>query len=246
MNVLAAVEPMLDARRARRRGAERGSPAARRRAARLRVDARVLRRLRAPHVQARRAHGRRLLRDDARAHRSASPPPRAWPGNRSRRRRRSARRARRATSPRRDPRGRQRSTAPSPSEARFGEEARKEIRRLGRGESARRASTSRKQLAAAKMLQDGGVDVINIADGARAQARMGNLAMAARVAARARDGDDPPRVRPRSKPARHARASARARTSSACETSSSSPAIRRRWATSPTRRPSTISTRSAS
>jgi len=38
-----------------------------------------------------------------------------------------------------------------------------------------------KQLAAAKMLQAGGVDVINIADGARAQARMGNLAMAARV-----------------------------------------------------------------
>ncbi len=38
-----------------------------------------------------------------------------------------------------------------------------------------------KQLAAAKMLKAGGVDVINIADGARAQARMGNLAMAARV-----------------------------------------------------------------
>jgi methionine synthase I (cobalamin-dependent)/5,10-methylenetetrahydrofolate reductase len=38
-----------------------------------------------------------------------------------------------------------------------------------------------KQLAAAKMLRDGGVDVINIADGARAQARMGNLAMAARL-----------------------------------------------------------------
>ncbi len=38
-----------------------------------------------------------------------------------------------------------------------------------------------KPLAAAKMLRDGGVDVINIADGARAQARMGNLAMAARV-----------------------------------------------------------------
>src|SRR5260221_12143757 len=31
------------------------------------------------------------------------------------------------------------------------------------------------------MLKEGGVDVINIADGARAQARMGNLAMAARV-----------------------------------------------------------------
>jgi methionine synthase I (cobalamin-dependent)/5,10-methylenetetrahydrofolate reductase len=38
-----------------------------------------------------------------------------------------------------------------------------------------------KQLAAAKMLKEGGVDVINIADGARAQARMGNLAMAARI-----------------------------------------------------------------
>lgn len=38
-----------------------------------------------------------------------------------------------------------------------------------------------KQIAAAKMLKSGGVDVINIADGARAQARMGNLAMAARV-----------------------------------------------------------------
>jgi homocysteine S-methyltransferase len=34
---------------------------------------------------------------------------------------------------------------------------------------------------AAKMLIDGGVDVINIADGARAQARMGNLAMAVRL-----------------------------------------------------------------
>jgi homocysteine S-methyltransferase len=36
-------------------------------------------------------------------------------------------------------------------------------------------------VAAAKMLKAGGVDVINIADGARAQARMGNLAMAVRV-----------------------------------------------------------------
>jgi homocysteine S-methyltransferase len=38
-----------------------------------------------------------------------------------------------------------------------------------------------KSLAAAKMLKQGGVDVVNIADGARAQARMGNLAMAVRV-----------------------------------------------------------------
>jgi methionine synthase I (cobalamin-dependent)/5,10-methylenetetrahydrofolate reductase len=38
-----------------------------------------------------------------------------------------------------------------------------------------------KQVAAAKMLRAGGVDVINIADGARAQARMGNLAMASRI-----------------------------------------------------------------
>jgi homocysteine S-methyltransferase len=38
-----------------------------------------------------------------------------------------------------------------------------------------------KSIAAARMLKDGGVDVINIADGARAQARMGNLAMAVRV-----------------------------------------------------------------
>lgn len=38
-----------------------------------------------------------------------------------------------------------------------------------------------KALAAAKTLAAGGVDVINIADGARAQARMGNLAMAVRV-----------------------------------------------------------------
>jgi len=38
-----------------------------------------------------------------------------------------------------------------------------------------------KSLAAARMLKAGGVDVINIADGARAQARMGNLAMALRV-----------------------------------------------------------------
>ncbi len=38
-----------------------------------------------------------------------------------------------------------------------------------------------KALGAAKMLKAGGVDVINIADGARAQARMGNLAMATRV-----------------------------------------------------------------
>jgi homocysteine S-methyltransferase len=38
-----------------------------------------------------------------------------------------------------------------------------------------------KPIAAAKMLAAGGFDVINIADGARAQARMGNLAMAVRV-----------------------------------------------------------------
>jgi homocysteine S-methyltransferase len=38
-----------------------------------------------------------------------------------------------------------------------------------------------KAISAAKMLKAGGVDVINIADGARAQARMGNLAMAMRV-----------------------------------------------------------------
>lgn len=36
-------------------------------------------------------------------------------------------------------------------------------------------------IAAAKMLTDGGVDVVNIADGARAQARMSNLALAARM-----------------------------------------------------------------
>ncbi len=36
-------------------------------------------------------------------------------------------------------------------------------------------------IAAAKMLRDGGVDVVNIADGARAQARMSNLALAVRV-----------------------------------------------------------------
>ncbi len=39
----------------------------------------------------------------------------------------------------------------------------------------------KKAIDAARMLKDGGVDVINIADGARAQARMGNLAMALRV-----------------------------------------------------------------
>ena len=38
-----------------------------------------------------------------------------------------------------------------------------------------------KAIRAAEMLKAGGVDVINIADGARAQARMGNLAMAVRV-----------------------------------------------------------------
>jgi methionine synthase / methylenetetrahydrofolate reductase(NADPH) len=38
-----------------------------------------------------------------------------------------------------------------------------------------------KAIDAARMLKDGGIDVINIADGARAQARMGNLAMALRV-----------------------------------------------------------------
>jgi methionine synthase I (cobalamin-dependent)/5,10-methylenetetrahydrofolate reductase len=36
-------------------------------------------------------------------------------------------------------------------------------------------------IAAAKMLKAGGVDVVNIADGARAQARMSNLAMAVRI-----------------------------------------------------------------
>jgi methionine synthase / methylenetetrahydrofolate reductase(NADPH) len=36
-------------------------------------------------------------------------------------------------------------------------------------------------IAAAKMLRSGGIDVVNIADGARAQARMSNLAMAVRV-----------------------------------------------------------------
>ena len=38
-----------------------------------------------------------------------------------------------------------------------------------------------KAIAAAKMLKAGGVDVVNIADGARAQARMGNLALALRL-----------------------------------------------------------------
>ncbi|MDB4997973.1 MAG: 5,10-methylenetetrahydrofolate reductase [Myxococcaceae bacterium] len=42
-----------------------------------------------------------------------------------------------------------------------------------------------KAIAAARMLKAGGVDVINIADGARAQARMSNVAMAARVQAEA-------------------------------------------------------------
>jgi homocysteine S-methyltransferase len=38
-----------------------------------------------------------------------------------------------------------------------------------------------RSVAAAKMLKEGGVDVVNIADGARAQARMSNLALAVRV-----------------------------------------------------------------
>jgi homocysteine S-methyltransferase len=38
-----------------------------------------------------------------------------------------------------------------------------------------------RSVAAAKMLKEGGVDVINIADGARAQARMSNLALAVRI-----------------------------------------------------------------
>jgi homocysteine S-methyltransferase len=38
-----------------------------------------------------------------------------------------------------------------------------------------------KAVAAAQMLKAGGVDVVNVADGARAQARMGNLAMATRL-----------------------------------------------------------------
>jgi homocysteine S-methyltransferase len=38
-----------------------------------------------------------------------------------------------------------------------------------------------KALDSAKMLKEGGIDTINIADGARAQARMGNIAMAARI-----------------------------------------------------------------
>ncbi|HEX8789339.1 MAG TPA: bifunctional homocysteine S-methyltransferase/methylenetetrahydrofolate reductase [Polyangiaceae bacterium] len=38
-----------------------------------------------------------------------------------------------------------------------------------------------KAIAAARMLHEGGVDVVNIADGARAQARMSNLALAVRV-----------------------------------------------------------------
>ncbi|MDB4941922.1 MAG: 5,10-methylenetetrahydrofolate reductase [Labilithrix sp.] len=38
-----------------------------------------------------------------------------------------------------------------------------------------------KSIAAARMLKAGGVDVVNIADGARAQARMGNLALALRL-----------------------------------------------------------------
>jgi 5,10-methylenetetrahydrofolate reductase len=38
-----------------------------------------------------------------------------------------------------------------------------------------------KAIAAARMLKKGGVDVVNIADGARAQARMSNLALAVRV-----------------------------------------------------------------
>ena len=36
-------------------------------------------------------------------------------------------------------------------------------------------------VAAARMLKEGGIDVINIADGARAQARMSNLVMAGRI-----------------------------------------------------------------
>ncbi len=38
-----------------------------------------------------------------------------------------------------------------------------------------------KAIVAARMLRDGGIDVVNIADGARAQARMSNLALAVRV-----------------------------------------------------------------
>jgi hypothetical protein len=104
---------------------------------------------------------------------------------------------------------------------------------------------SRAVAAAKKMLKAGGVDVINIADGARAQARMSNLAMAVRIEREA-GMETILHVCGRDETSSHRSRTSSAPTISVSATSSSSPATHRRWGTFPMRRRSTISTRSVS
>ena len=202
------------------RGAERRAAAPRRRAHGLCVDARVLRRLRAalfklgvrlvggccgttPEHMKRIAAAARMAR--RRLDERDAPPDRTEP-------RRAGRRVDlvRGAAPAR--------ARPAPPFAEKSELAaklaRKQLRRLGRGESPRGARLRRAPIAAAKMLE--------ARRGRRHQHRRRRARAGAHEQprdgrarrARGRHRDDPPRLRPRPEPPRHARAPARARTTS--------------------------------
>ena len=170
------------------RATERGPAASHRRSLRVHGDARVLPALRAAPVQGRREGGRRLLRHDRRA--------RAQDQGRGAHDRRTdeARRRFAAARPRRRRRRRH--------ARRRGAAARGRARRRGhaaRGEGPARAEARAqkfvvsvevnpppglsldKAIEGARLLRDAGVDAINVADGPRASARMGNLALCMRI-----------------------------------------------------------------
>ena len=142
----------------------------------------------APLPGRRRAHRRRLLRHHARAHRRAHARPRshAWSGTR----RRDGPRRRTATAHAREP-PRAGPRAPIAERATAGQPRRATAAHApGRARSPRHASSIsveidpprsvriERTIEAARLLQEAGVDVVNISDSAMARVRMGALAVA--------------------------------------------------------------------
>ena len=188
-----------------------------RRPLRVHGHARVLPALRAPPVQGRRQGGRRLLRHDARAH----------PQDRRGRAHGRAAASRASTRP---------AAACATTALGATSRSRPASRSWPRATRARSAQKLGKQfvvsvevnpppglsletaLDGARALKRGGVDVINVADGPRAQARMGNLALCLRIQQEVGHAGADARDHARSQPARVWSRTCWRRTSSACAT----------------------------
>ncbi len=223
MNVLTAAEEMLPVGLPLFCVPNAGLPAPGGRAPRVRVDAGVLRGVRAPDVQARGRPGRRLLRHDARArqaHRRGREDGRCHRrrcGRRDRCRRRDRRRAHLRRDLRRPlvrlgadarRRARLRARAAGRQEPACPQDRREALRRERRGEPAGGHGSDqggdRGEDAEGRRHRRGQHRRRRARPGAHEQPGHGGP-----LRARGRDGDHPPRLRPRPEPAGHAGAPAR-------------------------------------